>query len=33
MFSWMAGFERMLVGRIMRKQCAFVKAATPHPAC
>lgn len=26
-------FERMLVGRIMRKQCVFVKAATPYPAC
>jgi hypothetical protein len=24
-------FERMLVRRIMRKQCVFVKAAVPHP--
>jgi hypothetical protein len=24
--------EQMLVQRIMRKQCVFVKAATPHPA-
>jgi len=26
-------FERMLVGKIMRKQYLFVKAAMPHPAC
>jgi hypothetical protein len=26
-------FERMLVGRIVRKQGAFVKVAAPHPAC